>query len=216
MAAESRDERTASEGLASRVMLGGSRVQRSFILSLRLIAGPLALAALVLAAACSGGGGTTPAPPTAPLPVPFGGTVAVPSNGALLFPGQNPRHTIRLDIGDGVPSGETLTHTGSLPPGILVVSSFIDGVTFSVGPNPMPASALRDVVLDFGGPPPGSPIEALISEVGAGAGSPLRENVLPIAVAPSTNFQMNGSWTGAPLTTLQPGLSYWIFIGFSP
>ncbi len=188
-------------------------------MSLRLLAGPLGLAALLLAAACGGGGTTTAVSPVgtpSPSVVPFGGTVALAPNSAVSFAGgANPAHRIRLDTGDGVPGGETLTHLGAMPPGVLVVSTFIDGVYFSVGPNPMPASALKDVVLDLGTPPPATPIKALISEVGAGPGSPLRETVLPLAVAPSTTFQMNGSWTGAPLTTLQPGLTYWIFLGFS-
>ena len=188
-------------------------------MSLRLLAGPLGLVAVLLAAACGGGGTTTAVPPVgmpSPSVVPFGGTVALAPNSAVSFGGganQAPR--IRLDIGDGVPGGETLTYRGSLPPGVTVVSTFIDGVYFSVGPNPMPASALKDVVLDLGTPPPATPIEAVMYEGGAAAGSPLRATLLPIAVAPSTTFQTNGSWTGAPLTTLQPGLTYWIFLGFT-
>ena len=188
-------------------------------MSLRLLVGPLGLAAVLLAAACGGGGTTTAVPPVAtpsPSVVPFGGTVALAPNSAVSFAGgANPARRIRLDTGDGVPVGETLTHLGSLPPGIFVIATFIDGVYFSVGPNPMPASALKDVVLDLGTPPPATPIEAVMYEGGAPAGSPLRATVLPLAVAPSTSFQTNGSWTGAPLTTLQPGLTYWIFLGFT-
>lgn len=168
----------------------------------------LVVCVLVILTGCGGGSGPAPvASPTSPLTLDQ--TAPVAPNSSLFVTNGLSNVPTRLDFGASVPPGETFTYLGALPLGVSVVASYVTGVVFTVGPNSMPVSAMTGVAVNLGAQTPPQPLAAFLYGQGT---NPIPSADLPLAVAPSTQFQTTNPPTSTPLTTLQPATTYWIFI----
>jgi hypothetical protein len=170
----------------------------------------LAVCALMLVAGCGGGSGPAPVASSPASPLDLGQTAPVAPNSSLFVPEKLSDVPTRLDFGAGVPPGETFTYLGALPPGTAMPATYVDGVVFTVGPNPMPVSAITDLAVNFGASTPSQPLAAFLYEQ---ATHPVPSADVPLAVAPSTQFQTANPPTSTPLTTLRPATTYFIFVG---
>jgi len=167
------------------------------------------MCAFIILAGC--GGGSSPAPVASPVTSPLAlyQTAPLTPNSSLFVTNGLSSVPTRLDFGAGVPPGESFTYLGALPLGVSVVASYVTGVVFTVAPNPMPVSAITGVAVNLGAPTPPQPLAAFMYGQGT---NPLPSADIPLAVAPSTQFQTTNPPTSTPLTTLQPATTYWIFI----
>jgi hypothetical protein len=152
-----------------------------------------------------------PVPSATAVPTPFPTGTSVPTalapNASLTFSGGSPGYSIRVDFGSAVPAGETLYWHGTQPIGYFMATTFVDGVLFSVGPSPVPVSAITGVTQTLPAPPPaGTNYQAGVMDVPNFNAAPL-----PVAVAPSTAFH-TGPGNAGTLTTLMPGTVYLIDI----
>lgn len=187
-------------------------------LTRRVVRAVVVLCSAIVLAACSTQvpsvtlkGGVVP-PQTVPLGFNGVNTGPMPSFGELLFPAGPPNTTIRIPLGQ-IPANETASYLSAAPPGVFLVSTFVGGVVFSVGPNPVPVSSVSNVVITFPSAPAGR-IGGYINELGPGGSAPL-------TVSAAVSGQPTGQTYTAPpqantpvLTTLAPNTSYFIFLGY--
>jgi hypothetical protein len=168
-------------------------------------AGLVAVASIALAG-CGGASAQPTGSFAVGTPAPSGGT-PIASNSTYTTPVTLNGDALRISFGNGVPAGETLSYIGVTPPGVLVPASFYTGAAFTIGPNPIPFSAIAGVTLIPGKPPAtGFAADFYEDQPSFAHAAP------PFAVAPSTTFVPGDSDPNPTLVTLGSGAVYSIAI----
>jgi hypothetical protein len=179
---------------------------RSFNLVKTPVGAGLAAASIALAG-CGGAAAMQSATTFAVgTPAPSGGT-PIASNSTYTTPVTSNGDAVRISFGGGVPAGETISYIGVTPPGIIVPASFYTGAAFTVGPNPIPFSAIAGVTLVPGKPPATAFASDFYQEQPSFAHA-----ATPFAVAPSTTFAPGDSDPNPTLVTLSSGAVYFIAV----
>ena len=175
----------------------------------RAVIGRLILAGWGLLAIAGCGGGSPANLPmgalSTPAPGPSGG-VPIASNPVYTTPPTPQGDTLLITFGNGVPPGETLAYQGVTPPGVFVPATFVTGAVFSVGPLPMPVSAITGVTLVPGTPPQTGLVAAVYQNSPA-----FLHAAPPFRVAPATSFAP-GNDPSPTLLTFISGATYSIAV----
>jgi hypothetical protein len=181
---------------------------RSFSRAVSPVRIGLFVAASIVAAGCGGGAASAPATsfPVA-TPTPSGSGTPIASNSTYTTPPALNGDVLRISFGSGVPAGETISYIGVAPPGVMMTANFYIGAAFTIGPSPMPFSAIAGVTLVPGKPPATGFASDFYQEQPSFAHA-----ATPFAVAPSTTFTPGDNDPTPTLVTLSSGALYFIAV----
>jgi hypothetical protein len=146
---------------------------------------------------------------------------ALPFVNGVTAGGSNPAtgNMFYLELTGPAPADEWYTLRMGPPPGYGTLAiTYVDGFLLTIGPSPIPASSLAGVLLlpntEF---PAGTAFRAQIGDMTSSAYGSV--TALPYALGPPhsapgtpASYQPSPAASGAPLTQLTPGDTYWVSI----